>query len=71
MVSYAALKSMNLKSLHYRVCTVPIEDGLNRHTFNYNEPEDSTGAIFDWQLNFYKVPVLPEDQADPSKPLHS
>jgi polypeptide N-acetylgalactosaminyltransferase len=53
---------------NYRVCTVPIEDNLDAQNFNYPPPKPNQRVIFDWHLDVSRAPVLPEDQADPSKP---
>jgi polypeptide N-acetylgalactosaminyltransferase len=56
---------------NYRVVTIPIEDPLDVHNFEYPRPEPNTRAIFDWSLNYWTVPLLPKDAGDPSKPYRA
>jgi polypeptide N-acetylgalactosaminyltransferase len=56
---------------NYRVVTIPIEDALDVHNFEYPPSEENNRAIFDWSLNYWTVPVRPEDAKDPSKPYRA
>ena len=53
--------------LHHKTATVPIIDFIPFHTLNIRTNKPSRG-IFDWDLNYQQLPLLPETNPKTSDP---
>lgn len=51
-----------------KVCTTPIIDNFDLKTFEYQNLDDGSRGIFDWNLIYHWLPRRPEDLIHPEKP---
>jgi polypeptide N-acetylgalactosaminyltransferase len=56
-------------SKNYRTCTVPFIDRIDNQHFEYTAMDDGRRGIFNWKLEFFRVPRLREDYKHFSEPF--
>lgn len=52
----------------YRTATCPMIDVINYDTYAYEPAVPYIRGIFDWYMNFQRLPLRPQDQVNPTDP---
>ncbi|KAL5106214.1 putative polypeptide N-acetylgalactosaminyltransferase 10 [Taenia crassiceps] len=55
----------------YRTVVCPFIDVIDHDTFEYRAQDDGRRGAFDWNLNYKRLPRLPEDKNNPAEPFDS
>nr|CDS18330.1 polypeptide GalNAc transferase 6 [Echinococcus granulosus] len=55
----------------YRTVVCPFIDVIDHDTFEYRAQDEGCRGAFDWNLNYKRVPRLPEDKNNPAEPFDS
>uniref|UniRef100_A0A182YE43 Ricin B lectin domain-containing protein n=1 Tax=Anopheles stephensi TaxID=30069 RepID=A0A182YE43_ANOST len=55
----------------YRTCVCPFIDVIKDDTFAFVAQDEGARGAFDWNMLYKRLPLRPEDQADPTKPFPS
>jgi len=58
-------------ALNYKTCVCPFIDVIAYETFEYKPQDEGARGAFDWELYYKRLPLLPEDLQNPSKPFKS
>lgn len=56
---------------NYKVCVCPFIDVIAYDTFQYRAQDEGARGAFDWQFYYKRLPLLPEDLKNPTKPFRS
>ena len=56
-------------SQDYRTVVCPFIDVIDFETFAYRAQDEGARGAFDWELYYKRLPLLPEDLANPSEPF--
>lgn len=56
---------------NYKVCMCPFIDVISYDTFEYKAQDDGARGAFDWQFFYKRLPLLPEDLLEPTRPFKS
>uniref|UniRef100_A0A182YBP2 Polypeptide N-acetylgalactosaminyltransferase n=1 Tax=Anopheles stephensi TaxID=30069 RepID=A0A182YBP2_ANOST len=55
----------------YRTCVCPFIDVIAHDTFQYRSQDEGKRGAFDWKFYYKRLPLLPGDLDDPTKPFNS
>ncbi|XP_052872332.1 N-acetylgalactosaminyltransferase 6-like [Anopheles cruzii] len=55
----------------YRTCVCPLIDVIAYDTFEYRAQDEGKRGVFDWKFYYKRLPLLPGDTDDPTKPFNS
>ncbi|KAF0772537.1 N-acetylgalactosaminyltransferase 6-like [Aphis craccivora] len=55
----------------YRTCVCPFIDVIAFETFEYRAQDEGARGAFDWEFFYKRLPLLPEDLLNPTKPFRS
>lgn len=55
----------------YRTVVCPFIDVIDFETFAYRAQDEGARGSFDWELYYKRLPLLPEDLANPTEPFKS
>ena len=55
----------------YRTVVCPFIDVIDHDTFEYRSQDDGRRGAFDWNLNYKRIPRLPQDRNHPADPFDS
>ncbi|XP_057327538.1 N-acetylgalactosaminyltransferase 6-like [Microplitis mediator] len=55
----------------YKTCVCPFIDVIAFDTFEYRAQDEGARGAFDWELYYKRLPLLPENLANPSEPFKS
>ncbi|XP_055371879.1 N-acetylgalactosaminyltransferase 6-like [Condylostylus longicornis] len=58
-------------ALNPKTCVCPFIDVIDHTTFEYRAQDEGARGAFDWQFFYKRLPLLPEDLIDRSKPFRS
>lgn len=58
-------------AINYRTAVCPFIDVIDHDTFEYRAQDEGARGAFDWQLYYKRLPLLPEDLIDKTKPFRS
>lgn len=58
-------------SYNYRTVVCPFVDVIDYETFEYRAQDNGGRGAWDWELYYKRLPLLPEDKKDPTKPFRS
>lgn len=58
-------------ALNPKACTCPFIDVIDHDTFEYRSQDEGARGAFDWQFYYKRLPLLPEDLIDRTKPFKS
>jgi polypeptide N-acetylgalactosaminyltransferase len=53
----------------HRTCVCPLIDVINMDNFAYLAQDDGMRGAFDWQFDYKRLPLLPEDSINPTEPF--
>lgn len=56
---------------NYKVCVCPFIDVIAYDTFEYRAQDEGARGAFDWQFYYKRLPLLPDDLANPTRPFRS
>uniref|UniRef100_A0A336L7D7 Polypeptide N-acetylgalactosaminyltransferase n=1 Tax=Culicoides sonorensis TaxID=179676 RepID=A0A336L7D7_CULSO len=56
---------------NYKVCVCPFIDVVSWSTFEYRAQDEGARGAFDWKFFYKRLPLLPEDKKNPTKPFAS
>lgn len=54
-----------------KTCVCPFIDVIDYNTFNYRTQDEGARGAFDWEFYYKRLPLLPEDLKDKTKPFRS
>ncbi|XP_050521586.1 N-acetylgalactosaminyltransferase 6-like isoform X2 [Daktulosphaira vitifoliae] len=55
----------------YRTCVCPFIDVIDYETFEYRAQDEGARGAFDWEFFYKRLPLLPDDLLNPTKPFRS
>ncbi|XP_055371901.1 N-acetylgalactosaminyltransferase 6-like [Condylostylus longicornis] len=58
-------------ALNSKTCVCPFIDVIDHTTFEYRAQDEGARGAFDWQFFYKRLPLLPEDLVDRTKPFRS
>ena len=56
---------------NYKTVVCPFVDVIDCDTFEYRVQDNGARGSFDWEFNYKRLPLRPEDEKDPTKPFPS
>lgn len=58
-------------AIDYRTSVCPFIDIIDHSNFEYRAQDEGARGAFDWELYYKRLPLLPEDKIDETKPFKS